>query len=82
VASAQDGFLWCSRLDLLFLVSKLSLVGGDMEGLHCHLHRSMNYSCQVRVQSLLIGVVPSHRTIYAGAALDHLSWGVRGSRDG
>jgi hypothetical protein len=34
-----EAFWWCRRLDLASLVATLALVGGDVEGLHCPLHR-------------------------------------------
>jgi hypothetical protein len=49
--------------------------GGDVEGLRCRLHRPMNYSRYVRVQSLLKGTVSSCRTVLVGVALDHFSGG-------
>jgi hypothetical protein len=36
-------FLWCHRLDLLCLISKLHLMG-DQKGLRCRLHRLTNYN--------------------------------------
>jgi hypothetical protein len=36
VVGAQDVFLWCHRLVLLCLATKLSNV--DADGLSCHLH--------------------------------------------
>jgi hypothetical protein len=30
-------------VDLLYVVAKFPLVGDDMKGLRCHLHRPMNY---------------------------------------
>jgi hypothetical protein len=50
-------------VDLLYVVSKFSLMGGDVEGLRCHVQWPMNYSCHSRVQSLLTGVVLSRGTI-------------------
>jgi hypothetical protein len=54
-----------------------------MEGRCCPLYRPMDYSRQTWEQCLLIGTVPSHRTVVADVALNHLSGeGVQGSREG
>jgi hypothetical protein len=47
----------------------------DVDGLAYRLRCPMNHGCQVCVQSLLIGAVPSHRTAWGGAALVHHSRG-------
>jgi hypothetical protein len=44
VVEAWDSFLRCCHLDLLCLVAKLFHVGGDVEGLRCHVYRPTNGS--------------------------------------
>jgi hypothetical protein len=42
VATTQDDFWGCHRLDLLCLSAKLSHVGADVDGLAGRLHRPMD----------------------------------------
>jgi hypothetical protein len=39
----HPGWVVYFRVDLLYLVAKVLLMGGDLEELCCHLHRPMNY---------------------------------------
>jgi hypothetical protein len=71
MASARGGSCGGRCLALPHLTAKLSHVGVDADGLACHLHWPMDCDRQVRVQSLLMGVVPSHHIMWASAALDH-----------
>jgi hypothetical protein len=48
-----------------------------VDGLAYLLHWPTNYGWQAWAQSLLTVVVPSHRTIWASVALDHLAGGVK-----
>jgi hypothetical protein len=80
-ASAWDSSWGGHCLALLRLAAKLFHVGADVDGLACHLHQPTNYGWQTRIQSLLRGAIPSHRTAYAGAILDSISRGVRSPGD-
>jgi hypothetical protein len=71
VAGAPDGFLRCHHLVILYLDAKLPLVGGgggDVMGLCRRQRRRTNNSWKARGQIFLAGVIPSHRTIWAGVA--------------
>jgi hypothetical protein len=69
------------RLGLLWLAAKLSLAGGDVDGLACHLHQPTSYDCLARAQSPLTVVVPSHHIVWAIVALDHSPGGCEAPED-
>jgi hypothetical protein len=62
VAGAQDSSWGGHCLTLLHLAAKLSLVGADVDGLACRLHRSTDCGYQAQLQSLLMGAAPSHHS--------------------
>jgi hypothetical protein len=75
MARAWEASLWWRHLVLLDCHA--SPREGDMEGLCCSMHRSTNYNWHTWGQCLLIGIVPSRRTVEADVALDRLSGGCK-----
>jgi hypothetical protein len=55
-----------SCLAMLYLVTKPSHVGTDVDGLACSLHRSMVYIHQRVSQTLLRGAAPSYHAAVGG----------------
>jgi hypothetical protein len=53
----------------LYLATKPSHVGVDVEGLACPLHHPTAFSHQSRGQSFLSGVVLSHRVAVGGGTI-------------
>jgi hypothetical protein len=75
VDGARDGFWGCHGLALLRLVAKTYHVGADVDEIACRLYYPTNCGWQAWVQSLLTGIVLSHRTALVGATLVRLSGG-------
>jgi hypothetical protein len=77
MVGAREAFLWCRRLDLLSLVAMLPLVGG---GVTWRGYVALCIGLRTVVDrrgGLLIGVVPSRRTIEVSVALDCLFKGCK-----
>jgi hypothetical protein len=75
VVGARDGSWGGHNLAILRLAAKLSHVAADVDRLACHLHWSMDYGYQARVQSPLTGAIPSHQTTQASTFSNRLSGG-------
>jgi hypothetical protein len=61
-------------------VAKTFHMGVDVDGLALRLRCPMNCGCQACIQSHLIGVVPSHHSVWGGAALVRLYGGCEAPR--
>jgi hypothetical protein len=72
VVGAREGSWGGHRIAIPCLAAKSFHVGADVDALAHRLHQPTNYGGWVWVQSPLTGVVPSHRTAWVSAALDHL----------
>jgi hypothetical protein len=76
----KEPSLWCRHHG--YLGCHTFPCGGDVEGLCCLLRQPTDYSWHTWEQCLLTGVIPSHRTVEANMALDHIFCGVQGSWKG